>query len=167
MVTENINIENAEIRFRNFSGKEGKYNNAGNRNFCVLLDNEVAEVLQRDGWNVKYLQPKDPADEPQAYIQVTVSYNNVPPKIWMVTKKKKTLLDEESVNALDYAEIESADVVIRPYNWTVNKKSGVKAYLKTLYVKIAEDEFDNKYSNIPDSAKNAGSYEEDEEVPFE
>lgn len=155
MVKENIKIENARIIFRNFSGKPGKYNNEGDRNFCVLLDEASATDLLQEGWNVKYLQPKDPEDDPQAYLQVAVRYSNIPPKIWVVTAKQKTLLDEDSVSMLDWAELANVDLIIRPYNYNVRGQEGVKAYVKTMYCTIYEDEFADKYEDVPDSARSA------------
>lgn len=152
MQKSNITIENAQLRFRNFSGKEGKFNPAGRRNFCVLLDTRVAEDLQRDGWNVRWLDPRDPDDDKQAYMQVAVNFDNMPPKILLISSRGKTALDEEGVALLDWAEIKTVDVVIRPYNWNVSGKGGVKGYLKSLYVVIEEDEFEHKYYNVPDSA---------------
>jgi hypothetical protein len=160
MVKSNIVIEDARIGFRNFSGKEGKFNPAGRRNFCVFLEADLAKALEDDGWNVRWLEPKDEGDSQQAYLQVAVSYDNIPPKLVLVTSHGKTVLDETSVNILDWAEIESIDLIIRPYNWsmhegTKNAKSGVKAYIKSMYVTIAEDEFESKYYDVPDSASDS------------
>ena len=154
MVNNNITIEGARLVFRNFEGKEGKFNAAGKRNFCVLLDDDLAHTLQDDGWNIKWLNPKEEGDEPQAYIQVAVSFGVVPPKIVLITSAGKQTLDERSISILDWAEIENADVISRPYNWEMNGKTGVKAYVKALYIKIAEDEFERKYADVPDSARN-------------
>lgn len=169
-VNKNIVIENARIGFRNFSGEEGKFNPKGRRNFCVFLDNDIAEQLQEDGWNVRWLAPREEGDEEQGYMQVAVSYANIPPKILMVTSGGKTILNDDTVGMLDWAEVENVDIIIRPYNWEVNGKSGVKAYVKSMYVTIVEDEFSEKYNDIPLNGPVSGEgfapLTDEEELPF-
>ena len=155
MVEDNIRIEGARIGFRNFSGEEGRFNPKGRRNFCVFLEEDIAKDMEKEGWNVKWLQPREEGDEPQAYLQVKVVFGKIPPKIVLVTGRGKTRLDEDTVNILDWAEIQNVDLVIRPYNWEINGDTGVSAYIKTMYVTIREDEFENKYYDVPDSAASA------------
>lgn len=153
----NISVENAKIIFRNFAGKPSKFNAEGKRNFCLLIDDESANKFKLDGWNVKYLNPRDPDDKPQPYIQVSVAFDNFPPNIYLISGGKKTKLNEDTVSVLDYAEIENVDLIIRPYNWEVSGKSGIKAYVKNMYVTIVENEFEKKYRDFES---------EDESVPF-
>lgn len=151
---KNLVIENARLRFRNFTGAEGKYNNKGNRNFCVEIDSTDAEDLRDDGWNVKCLMPREDGDEPIYYLQIAVRFENIPPKIVIITSNGKTVLKEDQVDMLDWAEIENVDITIQPYDWKVGDKVGRKAYLKAMYVTLVEDELDRKYADVPDSAQN-------------
>jgi hypothetical protein len=139
-------VEDATIIFRNFTGKEGQYNREGDRNFAVILDEKVASSMLEDGWNVKYLTPREEGEVPTPYIQVSVNFNNRPPKIITITSAGRTPLDEGSVEILDWADIRLADLIARGYEWTVNGKSGVKAYLQSLFVTIEEDELERKYA---------------------
>ena len=149
-VNGNIAIENAHIMFRNFRGEASKFNAAGKRNFCVRLDQDMADRMIDEGWNVKFLRPREEGDEPTPYIQVAVSFDNIEPNIFTITGRHKNRLNSDTIDILDYAEIENVDLIIRPYNWEVNGKVGVKAYVKYMYVTLVEDEFADKYADISD-----------------
>lgn len=149
---KNVVLEDVQIMFKNFSGREGKFNREGDRNFCVVLPPEVAEAMHRDGWNVKTLDPREEGDEPLHYVLVAVRFGNFPPRIVMITSRGKTTIEESEVNLLDLAMIEKVDLILRPYEWEVSGNTGIKAYLKSMYVTIQEDELEYKYLDVPDSA---------------
>lgn len=155
-VENNVIVENAQIRFRNFAGKEGKYNKAGERDFCVLLDPDTAEAMAQDGWNIKTLNSREEGEPGTPYVNVQVAFKGRPPNIYMITSRGRTAVTEDIVELLDYVDIKNADLIIRPYNWDVNGEQGVKAYLKSLYVTIEEDELDLKYADVPDAGQVPG-----------
>lgn len=147
-------IDNARIMFRNFAGREGQYNREGDRNFAVLLDDpKMVKSMEKDGWNVKYLKAREPDEEPQAYLQVSVNYKGRPPRIVMIANRRgrpvRTDVPEELVETLDWIEIAKADMILNPYEWSVSGKTGIKAYLKTLFVTVDEDELEQKYDDVP------------------
>lgn len=144
-------MEDARIIFRNFAGREGMYNREGDRNFCVLLDDETAQLMAKDGWNVKYLRPRDEEETEQAYLQVSVNFKGRPPRVVMITSRGRTTLQEDEVELLDWADILTADLIMRPYEWAVNGKTGIKAYLQSIFVTIEEDELELKYADVNDA----------------
>lgn len=146
----NLVLEDARIMFKNFSGREEKFNPAGRKNFCVVIPDDIFDELIEDGWNVRRLSSRDDPDDTIGYLQVAVNFDNIPPKVVMITSKGKVVLDDDTISQLDHADISNVDLVIRPYVWNVNDKTGVKAYLKTLYVTLNEDEFERKYADISD-----------------
>lgn len=150
-------IDNARIIFKNFTGKDDKFGREGDRSFSIVIeDDALAEQLANDGWNVKPLTPRDPDEKVNHFIKVKISFKVRPPKIWLLTNHKRALLDEDTIATLQYARIENADVVVSPWRWEVNGKTGIAAYLETLYVKIEDDPFADKYAD----------YESSDEMPF-
>jgi hypothetical protein len=150
----NVIMEGVRIIFRNFEGKEGPYNRQGERNFAVLLDDKVANMMAEDGWNVKWLKPREDiaeeGEEDQPYLPVSVRYDVFPPHIVLVTSRNRTVLNESQIEILDYSDITNVDLIVRPHNWDVNGKTGIKAYVKTMFVTIEEDALVRKYAALDD-----------------
>lgn len=146
---KNVTMEDVRIIFRNFAGKEGQYNREGDRNFAVLLDDDVAEAMARDEWNIKFLKAREEGDTPQPYLPVAVNFKGRPPRIVVITSRGRTNLTEDEVEVLDWVDIKSVDLIVNPYHWFVSGKSGVKAYLHAIYVTIQEDYLELKYNDVP------------------
>ncbi len=141
-------VEDARLVFRNFSGEEGQFNREGDRNFSVILDPVSAEQMLKDGWNVKYLAARDEDEEDTPYIQVAVNFKIRPPKIVLITETSRTTIKEDTVGTLDWVDIQTVDLIARAYNWEVNGKTGIKAYLQTMFMTINEDPLERKYAQM-------------------
>ena len=172
----NLVIGNARIIFRNFRGEASTFNAAGNRNFCLLVSKDQAYALQEEGWKVKWPKVNSQDDEGRdPYIPVTVRFFSQngdrdwrDPKIFVRNSEKEEWVEynEKMVANLDHAEIDHLDIVVRPREWEMNGKRGVKAYLKSMYVTLLQDEFYGKYFGS-DPVEYESPVEDDEEgVPF-
>lgn len=153
---KNTVLEDVRLVYRNFEGREGQYNRAGDRNFSIVLDEETAQMMKHDGWNVKSKPGREEGEPDFHTLPVAVNFNGrTPPRFVLITSKGRTALEEDMVEMLDYADIRYVDVTIRPYNWVVSGGSGVKAYMQSIYVFINEDYLDLKYEHIPEIGYNA------------
>ena len=147
-----IQIDEAKIIYRNFSGTPSKFNREGDRNFAVLIDDqEIADELIKEGWNVKIKPPREEGDAPFMYLPVKIKFNDRGPNVYLVTGSRKNKLDEETVSCLDDIDIRNVDLDIRPYDWSVNGKEGRTAYLQSIEVIQEVDRFASRSSddNMP------------------
>lgn len=146
---DKLKIEGAKFHFRNFAGKATDKSPAGIRQFGVRLDEDIALRLKEDGWNIKSKPDHRNFDAMIYYLPVACRFDPFPPAVYSIADGRITKLTEETVAELDSAEIESADMIISPHQWTNPMGNhGVKAYLQKMYVTIKTDDLDRKYGHM-------------------
>lgn len=145
----NINIEGATIIWKNFSGERDKFN-PGKRGFSVVIDDAVmADELRQEGWNIKerpLLEGADPSEQ-EWTLPVKLNMNRYT-QVWLIVGNHKTLLDENTVAQLDVVDIIDCDISIRPYEWEMSGRTGITAYVDSMYVTIRENKFAEKYADL-------------------
>lgn len=142
-----LQINDARIMFRNFRGEGDKFNREGDRNFVLIIPNEeIADALAKEGWNVKIKDPREEGDTPFMYLPVKVKFNDRGPQVYLITGERHNRLDENSVAILDDIDILSVNLDIRPYDWEVNGKTGRTAYLQAMEVFQEIDRFAARYA---------------------
>ncbi len=151
----NINVENAKLIYRNFSGKASQFQPEGKRTCSIILDEEQATQFLELGMNCKQMRIREDEDgnpEPQMYhLPLEAKFANYPPDIYIVMDDgsdnpwlKK--LNEDTVACLDYSRITNCDLQIQPYNYEFAGRSGVKAYISKMYVTLEMDDLEDRYS---------------------
>lgn len=153
---EVLYFENASLKYRNFTGRESKYDSP--RSIGVLLgDQEIIDRLIADGWNVK--RSKDAKEE--YYLPVKISFNDeysyLNPKIVVITGKKMKTFSEDQIDKLQGMTMDNIDLSISPYHYDVNGHTGISAYLKEMYIAQHLSPISEKYADFD---------EEDDDNPF-
>ena len=137
-----LEINDAKIVYRNFSGRGDKFNREGDRNFSLVIpDEQLFDRLEEEGWNVKKKEARDEGDTPFMTLPVKVKFNECGPVVYLKTGNRQVRLYEDSVSCLDNIDILSIDLDIRPYDWDVNGKKGRTAYLQGICVTQRIDRF--------------------------
>lgn len=147
-----LQIDDATLIFKNFSGRGDKFNREGDRNFSVrIFDKEVADALLNDvnehgaSWNVKIKPPREEGEEPFMHLPVKIRFTDRSPEVWLIVNERHIQLDEESISCLDDIEIERVDLDVRSYDDVAQGKPFRAAYLNKLYVTQKVDRFVERY----------------------
>lgn len=142
-----LQIDDARLVYKNFRGEGGKYNREGDRNFAVVIPNEeMAEELKKEGWNVKIKEPKEADDMPFMYLPVKIKFSEYGPNVYLISGQRRNRITEETVAMLDNIEIANVDLDIRPYDWEVSGSTGRTAYLEAMEITQNIDRFAQRYA---------------------
>ena len=147
-------------KWSNFSGDPTQVDpRGGKRTFKIALPEEEALRMQEDGWNIKYMPPRDEQDDPLYFTEIVLNMEKrIEPEIYVCTewdgRKKKSRLHGDDVGQLDGMRFLKADVNIFPRV----HEHGIKGHCNQLVVVQAKGNlFDGDYDD----------YEEDDgTTPF-
>lgn len=144
-----LQFDNARITHKNFAGTADQFNRAGDRNFSVVIeDEEIANQLKADGWNVKVKPPRVEGEAPFMFLPVKVKFNDFGPRVYLKSGSAVVELTEETVGRLDKIDILCVDLDVRPYDWTLaSGKAGRSAYLESIHVTQRIDRFAARYAS--------------------
>lgn len=163
LINGNLNVEQAGMIYKNFTGKPTKVNPAGGkRTFSLVLTKELGERLDGMGWNVKVKEVRDQLQEGEftrtvswsdyidnyqsefdhalVYTEIVVNeHSEYPPKIYKISEfngeKSMALTPPDQWYRLDENELVNVDIVVHPYTHgrSIANPDAKKGYLKTMY----------------------------------
>ena len=91
-------VKNARILFPNFSGEEQDYNQAGKRNFRLVIEKALADELEERGCNIHTRPARDETEEDQYTVKIGV-YRDA--DVRLLSGKAMTVLDPEEYDMVD------------------------------------------------------------------
>ena len=139
-----IELNNVTLRYCNFAGRQTRYNDAGNRNFNVVLSEEDYQRMLDAGMNVRVRPPRNEGDDPTYLMKVNVSYEYRRPRVIFGDGENFMELDEDSLYMIDDADADGSivhvDLTFRPSRSSKRTDDyGLSAYLKSIEVVVEDD----------------------------
>jgi hypothetical protein len=147
---DDLEVENANIKwaFSHFDGREDTFNNEGDHNFTIIIDDEQeARRLMDEGWNIRTMEGREEGDPPEYLLKVKISFRFSAPAIFFLKGERRYRADEVDLVDIKRATCEQLDVIIQPSPWVHGRDSGISAYVKEMYVKIKESRFAERYAD--------------------
>lgn len=147
-------VELLPVPFRNARGLKSKFNAPGRRSITIAIDQSVADELTGRGYNIRYLEPLNEGDPPKPILRIIIKISpesdegSKPPTIWCIYGDRKVPLKTDNIDALDYLDVSSCDVVINGYEYDFNGRQGVSAYLDKMFAVVEQDDLDIKYAHF-------------------
>lgn len=161
-----VNIENAHITGRsNFAGNERTHNgrvvnSEGNRNFCIDIPEEGVQLadgsgewvnvdwLIEKGWPVK-IHAGNEDEAPSYYLPIKVNFGFRPPCMYLITGRRRTVLDESMVGDLDGRNFTKVNLVVHPsvrQDWDTGEVR-ISAYLAEGWFYVNMSPFEEAWNN--------------------
>ena len=149
-----VQIDNARLIWKNFEGRKSKFNQAGDRDFNVVIPTqEQADMLLNDtnkygvGWNVRIRAPREEGESPLMTLKVKIGrFNERGPFIYLVSGQNKVRLTEDTVQCLDTMDIRYVNMDIRPYDGEGAQGPFRSAYLHAMEVYQNVNRFEPRFS---------------------
>lgn len=141
--------EDANIKwaFSNFDGRQSTFNDEGDHNFTLIIDEEKAHEMIAEGWNVRRMEGREEGDPPEYLLKVKISYRFEAPAVFILKGSRRFRADQADLQDIKRETVKQIDVIVSPKPWVHGRDTGVSAYVKEMYVQINESRFAAKYAD--------------------
>lgn len=150
LARRDVTLKDVQIIFKNFEGRPDDFNpDGGKRYFHVLLDAVTADILEKQGYNIKRKPPLEEGGDEFIHMKVMVNFKGRPPTVALISRNKGTrnTLEADTVQLADHADFDRIDLTINPYDWKLKSgMTGRTAYLQEFFGFLYESPLEQLYS---------------------
>ena len=145
---DDIYITEGEIAYSNFSGRPTQFKPEGGvRTVTFVIPHDIAMLEAKFTFRTRNGQPRDP-------------------KIFIVRNDRLVHMTEETIDTLDRADILSVDADLGASHWEYGGRTGITAYINSMYVTIKDNPVDEKYRKMLDQMNDSFLPTDDGDLPF-